>query len=149
LRPAAVCCTRAACTEAPVIILRAPKVTAEVDAAGATAARAVTRMRRMATGAFATKGAEMVIAAIVSVRKAEPKVDGIWLIGRFSARRVAKKNPRKRHHPSAKREDLRVRRQIRTRQLVSPMGLQFGLFASRVYRMSDKDENQRKPRTVV
>ena len=68
LRPAAICCTRAAFTEAPVIILRAPKETAEVDAAGATAARAVTRVRRMATGAFATMGAEMVIAAIVSVR---------------------------------------------------------------------------------
>ena len=80
LRPAAVCCTRAACTEAPVIILRAPKDTAEVDAAGATAARAVTRVRRMATGAFATMGAEMVIAAIVNVRicgtKSGRQIDG-------------------------------------------------------------------------
>ena len=80
LRPAAVCCTRAACTEAPDIILRAPKETAEVDAAGATAARAVTRVRRMATGAFATMGAEMVIAAIVNVRicgtKSGRQIDG-------------------------------------------------------------------------
>ena len=80
LRPAAICCTRAAFTEAPVIILRAPKETAEVDAAGATAARAVTRVRRMATGAFATMGAEMVIAAIVNVRvcgtKSGRQIDG-------------------------------------------------------------------------
>ena len=44
--------------------MRAPKETAEPDAAGATAARAVTRVRRTATGAFATMGAEMEIAAI-------------------------------------------------------------------------------------
>jgi hypothetical protein len=66
LRPAAVCRgLRAACTETPDIILRAPKVTWEVETAGATAARAATRVRRIATGARATKGAEMVIAAIV------------------------------------------------------------------------------------
>ena len=43
LRPAADCTARDARTEAPVIILRAPKRTAEVEAAGATAARAWTR----------------------------------------------------------------------------------------------------------
>ena len=64
LRPAADCTARDARTEAPVIILRAPKRTAEVEAAGATAARAWTRARRTATGAFATMGAEMVMAAM-------------------------------------------------------------------------------------
>ena len=64
LRPAADCTARDARTEAPVIILRAPKRTAEVEAAGATAARAWTRTRRTATGAFATMGAEMVMAAM-------------------------------------------------------------------------------------
>ena len=73
LRPAAVCCTRAACIAFPAIIPRAPKVTAEVDAARTPAARAVTRVRRRATGDFATIGAEMVIAAICAMAKCGTK----------------------------------------------------------------------------
>ena len=67
LRPVAVGAEkREASMRAPDIILRAPKETEEVPTAGATAAaRAVTRVRRArATGAFATIGAEEVIAAI-------------------------------------------------------------------------------------
>ena len=65
LRPEATCMVRDS-TREPDIKVRAPMETAGF-AAGATAARAVTRARRATTGALATMGVEMAIAAILTV----------------------------------------------------------------------------------
>jgi hypothetical protein len=70
----------------------------------------VTRVRRMATGAFATMGAEMVIAAIVNVRicgtKSGRQIDGsaafrprnprLAVKRRFPKREVLARRPRRR-----------------------------------------------------